>query len=917
MKYNTGKNLITDQDITVTGGNSLGNNLSDILQEQQDTLEQLKKNVKWLYKYGGVGGSGCGVGGGSSSTWGLSATLAGAKITEGGSISLDGPGSYVLSIMIQRAEGEYSVRYSYGNASAKIIPLSVNNMWRADIPIDLETNGRISIEAMGGGETNTLSCSYVVVPFQFEEIKFLKSDNTAWAGDIYIAEAKSQGLFLSASYNIAVTAETKYVLKFQNEVVLSGDITDKNNSIIYQIPLELLQDENAGLYTAQLEISITPLGQLGKTISKTAQLNLIPAGLYLKLETPVGLIYNSSSGIENPWAFPTNRDIALNFRVYKGATAEQKGEFKIYIDNSSIAARSISITDGIVYSTSVSVSSPGWHSLRFLYSLSGSAGEITKYIYTEELSTNLNWHLRSPMDICWYRFNDFSDDNYLEAIPRNNSKAYLVRNANDEGDLVSSLKITTGDTGKLGYDTMINVGIQYSLVNNTTDPIMTFYQANGSAFDAAITIYQNKVLIAVGAATYTVPIYIAKEENYDSADVRKYHLLTITSRYVRSDSTNSHRELCVYLDGVLEGSVADWVISSRTMAQLALHKGNYSVNLIEQDHFIIPGEGIEAINDADVSLYYYTYVVKSVNTSEVLKEFANRVDILGSLFSGETALYSLENDLLKFNNSAQVNGISKLSGVPSMMVTLPYILSNYNDSTTIFDWINTEYDTESDNSSDEKPEGSSDILELDYPCIVNYCPGGGSVIDSQVNIPNELGANTKFHLKLQGSSTTRYKAKNFTLSLKTTDTDFGTPLYSPNFNQLDTKTFLPENEFTLKADAVDSSHSNNVAIGKFVNDWCKFDYNTGLSGSSLNGHVKKCLEGFPFLMFLCVEGKDANGASKNDYYYLGIYNFNLGRGSWYNLGYSDISIFEGKSAGGFGGILSSTGSNFPLVWLHL
>jgi len=29
---------------------------------------------------------------------------------------------------------------------------------------------------------------------------------------------------------------------------------------------------------------------------------------------------------------------------------------------------------------------------------------------------------------------------------------------------------------------------------------------------------------------------------------------------------------------------------------------------------------------------------------------------------------------------------------------------------------------------------------------------------------------------------------------------------------------LPENEFTLKADVVDSSHANNTVIGKWINE---------------------------------------------------------------------------------------------------
>ena len=63
------------------------------------------------------------------------------------------------------------------------------------------------------------------------------------------------------------------------------------------------------------------------------------------------------------------------------------------------------------------------------------------------------------------------------------------------------------------------------------------------------------------------------------------------------------------------------------------------------------------------------------------------------------------------------------------------------------------------------------------------------------------------------------KSKNFTLGLQKRSQDDGpTVLFSPNFVKEDPSTFLPETSFTLKADVVDSSHTNNVAMGKFINE---------------------------------------------------------------------------------------------------
>ena len=61
MKYNGTDNIITDNDILVTSGNGSNKNLHAVIEEQQYDIDTLKSNVKWIYKYGGVGtGSGGG-----------------------------------------------------------------------------------------------------------------------------------------------------------------------------------------------------------------------------------------------------------------------------------------------------------------------------------------------------------------------------------------------------------------------------------------------------------------------------------------------------------------------------------------------------------------------------------------------------------------------------------------------------------------------------------------------------------------------------------------------------------------------------------------------------------------------------------------------------------------------------------------
>lgn len=52
------------------------------------------------------------------------------------------------------------------------------------------------------------------------------------------------------------------------------------------------------------------------------------------------------------------------------------------------------------------------------------------------------------------------------------------------------------------------------------------------------------------------------------------------------------------------------------------------------------------------------------------------------------------------------------------------------------------------------------------------------------------------------------------------------------------------------------------------------------------------MDGFPTLLYIChVKADPVTGELKRTYYYMGVYNFNLGRSSYYNLGYKDLSVF--------------------------
>ena len=117
----------------------------------------------------------------------------------------------------------------------------------------------------------------------------------------------------------------------------------------------------------------------------------------------------------------------------------------------------------------------------------------------------------------------------------------------------------------------------------------------------------------------------------------------------------------------------------------------------------------------------------------------------------------------------------------------------------------------------------------------------------------------------QGTSSLQYVLKNFTARLK--DENMAPYEYTPYPNG------IPNDTFCFKADYMESTHSRNVGIAKFVND-CLYD--TKNPKQMEDERVRNTIMGFPCLMYINDELQ-------------GVYNFNLDRYSTLPYGYDDPS----------------------------
>jgi hypothetical protein len=113
MKYN-GQNIIADSDIVMTGQQT-GHNLSEIINQHENDISNLKSNIKWIYKYGGVGsGSGGGSGSTSSAPWNFRVELGEVAREDGTTVNLGKQGEYKLAISLFKVQGRsFTVKYTY------------------------------------------------------------------------------------------------------------------------------------------------------------------------------------------------------------------------------------------------------------------------------------------------------------------------------------------------------------------------------------------------------------------------------------------------------------------------------------------------------------------------------------------------------------------------------------------------------------------------------------------------------------------------------------------------------------------------------------------------------------------------------------------------------------------------------------
>ena len=942
IKGDNVQNIITDGDVIVTSPSKIGKTLDEVLDEQQSDIDKLKSNVKYIYAYGGVGGSGSGGSGSGEKPISVLITLNGVAVNNGGSaIILDGKGKYKLYVKISNAGGKnlfmgYTTNGSTVTDDLMLYSLNGDNKYKRDIDIELNTNGVLNI-AISDDEGNNLgyySQEYIVdsdffnVTLNYIDINGEVKQYTTEPYECFVSDPNRKNRYFNIDYSIFLHEYSEVKIKCEIEgigVIYEGSENKK-------IPIEgencevningspILMNEHMGIYTlkASLSYKIT-----GKEVVRTRSFlfSVVPSGLYINVRTLGDVLYddisllkedikNGKDGIPNK-CISQGSSLMMYCKIFEGimgtmpnvyeitfntfdAVIDEDGEItnwnKLNVSVSETLIEQIESTKG------VSVTFPSGGIKKIKISTKGKKGSdaniektFEKFVFVKPFTSNCDWFDGKRYNVIvdsYFRANQGDDTYKLFPILSSGDGVLSLTTSSKPIELYNEAwkKITDN------VCTVITLGIQVSNINSDNAKIIDIYTTSSQS-ESEYPLRTTRLFTDISSDINKIAIpteVLNKNEN------SQYHLIQIIRNL--SDTSNGEPvfEDSLYIDGLLESSDRTTSKVSSVVTKMVLNAINVCYNLINVQYFspsyTLNGVTTKFNPDGYAYQYWLSYKEKYVNSG-------------------------LDGDRLKEEEIFIKDNINRIFFDGTNVVVDPSIvmdISGRSDLPTVVFSYNCKNGAEKEVSDFMelmwKGRANGDTSFYSRKIDLYWIPerSGGNMSEYLVNIPNNFidtynhNITGEWEIDLQGTSTMRNRIKNYSLRIKT-NSEKEKILFSPKFDINKNRTFLPDIEWTIKADIADSAHANNTSIGKFVNDVCtKFDTHIPDISDKAKGFIKNTLEGIPVLMYFMCSGKDTDGITDiTKVYYFGIYNFNLGRNSYYNLGYTGGIVDEQKKRSDF------------------
>lgn len=846
-------------------------NVEEVLMRMKDSIDTLKGNVSWLATYGGSGG-----GSGSALTGAITVN----DQPTGTTIILDK--SLVINIQASIAGLNWEISVTANN---KVIKSSIGTkleLTKQDLlDAGLNTTFRLSISALNQDSMASL--------YWNGEIQITSIDLTTSNVNYPFQDRNSKVQLID--YQVSVLGV--YYLTINEEEVWRDNIVKNAGTI--EIPLKILDEKGllqVGNNTLQIKLHITE-EVYGETYAQVV----------LTAETPI-IVSNSLSETqinEIPINLGQINIIRMSYIVYyqagnyktkiykKGDVTNFQDKYNSYnvlYDNASYALYSEEYGEQITLIIEIqdSGTQKSYYKEYNLVTVEPKQGLLSQDLDSVFDFITYNGYINNGV---WNQGTtnlEIHNINYYSQSIQTDTKSLRLQNASYGTININKQQLATSNvlefTLLLCYEADFHPDddrtiLQFGNIGMDQQPI------NG-IFVKAHTLY-------VGANT---------------VDLQDRELINLAITY-KQIPNSEWGQAFVYIDAVLEAS---FTVQAQMICPT---QNNITIYLGAQE---------QENAFTDVTIYRISLFKKCLNPYQLLLEFLNNQARTHLLTSGLPDASYIDDGLLR--NFIHRNEKGDL--IPLLWNTSYNFNVNADDFSDAFTLENLI------SISDNSIEFRSDISNYRIPIPVmlldvssawswnnfitpnaELTPLGGCALryyDQTQNSSKIIQASVD--VSLQGTSTLADYIKNINIS------------FDDNCVFIPKPHWLPEKTYTLKADIVDSSHSLNPSIGKFVNDefGMAYDENGQVSSASSwypfaesvkdsfiqakqtkymqdyfpQATLKHGVEGYPiFLIMRFQNGVDSKGKPLYKIATLGIYQFILGRNSSRNLGYDIIDSVKG------------------------
>lgn len=889
------------------------NSVDRVLEKHQDAIDKLQHNVSWLAKHGG-GGSGGSGGGGSNITEATCDITVNDQLT-GNSILIDENGLKIsLTNISAKVTKPWNVTVRIGatQIASTVLSFTANTFYLSLSKISpylTNHTGNLTIGASYEDETNGIYGSSSWSGTVLEAVVNVKTSNYSFNLDkLDTAQlVYNYSVGIVGAYTMTIAVEKNGVELARKEVPITINSTSaqvKTIDLSSIISTEMGSAQIVGVYNVitTLSYDANPLvqGSTKSTITIVSDEILIASTVM-------------SESQDKPVEVSLSASINVVFTAYlQGATTFK---YKLQIANTIVKQDTIGY-----FGTEVNEYLP----VNGDWAVENAVVPLILTVSSGEKTVEKTYYIKFVK--ATDTFLSVSDTSRVhlisEMLARNyntgESKFNLTASGYEQGgssyDLTSVLQTFNGND--LSTITKLSNGLPYLRLSNGAYASLGSFKYNNKTFTLPNLIVTNAFTMSicfkadyhpdddrtilfcgntdVTTGTLTSGISIDAHDIYiNNRSVAKLtdesiNSVDITCQKVTAKDINDKGEeitydifiIKVYVDGVLTAVTKETSFPSLSDkvyfgGRIAGDKPTYLCDCNIYNFQLYD----TALTDFDIMINYINNKVStsyinnqpnfSIITEELKTNFCERAS------DGSVTSYMFKNgeytiDFLLDSSShldiTKLSNYAKVLGIPIMLI----------DVSTDANWTFDAFVTQQTAGNVSLPKTSGRTIQY-------WDPNGANT--SIINITNAS-------VELQGTSTLSDSVKNLNITVPE-DTVF-----------IPKDTWFPEQTYTLKADVVDSSHSNNAAIGGFINEKLGYDEQTGaffpFDKTAINNvytadykkkqqptvTLKHTVEGFPVFLIMKFNTNTSSTISVTP---LGIYSFNIGRDAYRNLGFKKVN----------------------------